>query len=295
MLPAMRASGSRRRRADREGSFRARECSVFDTIALLGALGVALAAALYGLRRRRAGEAIVYQWEKGLLLRDGAIVRVLEPGRHATWPARVAIERIDMRELASAAPMQEVLTKDNLTLKATIAVLHAVADPIKHRTATDAPHARLYEAMQAALRERIGARTLDEILANRAALADGLAAELDAAVAWCGLKVTRAYIRDLALAGPAKQALADLWKAQKDGLAALERARGEQAALRALANAARQLKGNPELMNLRILSALAGQSGKPGASLILGGGPGLTPIVRESEGGASAPDGASDE
>ena len=268
---------------------------MFDTIALLGAVGVALAAALYGLRRRRAGEAIVYQWEKGLLLRDGAIVRVLEPGRHATWPARVAIERIDMRELASAAPMQEVLTKDNLTLKATIAVLHAVSDPIKHRTATDAPHARLYEAMQAALRERIGARTLDEILANRAALADGLAAELDAAVAWCGLKVTRAYIRDLALAGPAKQALADLWKAQKDGLAALERARGEQAALRALANAARQLKGNPELMNLRILSALGGQSGKPGASLILGGGPGLMPIVREGEGGASAPDGASDE
>lgn len=54
--------------------------------------------------------------------------------------------------------------------------------------------------------------------------------------------------------------------------------------MRALANAARMLKGNPELMNLRVLQALAGKPGGPAPSVILGGAAGIVPVSRESEG-----------
>jgi hypothetical protein len=59
-----------------------------------------------------------------------------------------------------------------------------------------------------------------------------------------------------------------------------KRARGEQAALRSLANSARLLKGNPELMNLRLLHALAGQPGKEAPTVVLGGASGIVPVSK---------------
>jgi len=70
-------------------------------------------------------------------------------------------------------------------------------------------------------------------------------------------------------------------RAKLEGLATLERARGEHAALRSLANAARMLKGNPELMNLRLLQALAAANGKRPPTLVLGQGS-LLPIGSEA-------------
>ena len=93
----------------------------------------------------------------------------------------------------------------------------------------------------------------------------------------------------MALSGPARQAFADIWKAQKEGQAALERARAEQASLRSLANAARMLKGNPELMNLRLLQTLSGGPGKSAPTVVLGGAGGLLPV---SPGAAETPPGA---
>jgi hypothetical protein len=148
---------------------------------------------------------------------------------------------------------------------------------------------QLYQILQTALRERVAARKLDDLLADRAALVAGMADALQPEAAALGYELRAVKLLDLTLVGPAKQAYADLWKAQKEGLAALERARGEQSALRALANAARMLKGNPELMNLRLLQSLAGAPGKAPPTVVLGGASGLLPV-------ASAPDsGAADE
>jgi regulator of protease activity HflC (stomatin/prohibitin superfamily) len=145
------------------------------------------------------------------------------------------------------------------------------------------PSGQLYESVQVGLRVRVGAHKLDDLMANRALIDAGLADELAPALAPLGLTIEKLAVRDINLVGASKQAFADLWKAQKEGLAALERARGEQAALRALANAARMLKGNPELMNLRLLQALAGGPGKQAATVVLGGGAGLLPVSSTGE------------
>ena len=63
----------------------------------------------------------------------------------------------------------------------------------------------------------------------------------------------------------------------------VERARAEQASLRSLANSARMLKGNPELMNLRLLQALNGGPGKPAPTVVLGGAQGLMPVSSATE------------
>jgi regulator of protease activity HflC (stomatin/prohibitin superfamily) len=136
----------------------------------------------------------------------------------------------------------------------------------------------MYEDIQLELRRRTAAVALDELMADREKVMSGFTAAIAEGVRKMGIELASVDLRDLSLAGPAKQAFADIWKAQKDGQAALERARGEQASLRSLANAARMLKGNPELMNLRLLQALAGGPGKPAPTVVLGGGAGLFPV-----------------
>lgn len=96
-------------------------------------------------------------------------------------------------------------------------------------------------------------------------------------------------LRDLVLPAEVRRMVTELERARREGLVALERARGEQAALRSLANAARLLKGNPELHALRVLQALASSPGKVPPTLVLGAG-GLLPLGGGGGGGAEAPD-----
>lgn len=236
--------------------------------------------------RREAKLVTVYDHEAGVRYIAGKFAGIVGAGRHATWPGPIEIVRIDMREQSLAVPGQEMLTADKLTVRASLVISYRIADAQLQRSQAAAPFAHLYQAAQIALRERIAARTLDDLLADRGALADGLAEDLDKQARPLGLAVSAARLLDLTISGPVKQAYADLWKAQKEGLAALERARGEQAALRALANAARMLKGNPELMNLRLLQALAAAPGKAAPTIVLGGGAGLLPVASASDGDA---------
>ncbi|GAC1639633.1 MAG: hypothetical protein NVS9B14_20910 [Candidatus Acidiferrum sp.] len=94
-----------------------------------------------------------------------------------------------------------------------------------------------------------------------------------------GLKLISADVKDIMFSGEMKKAFAQVIKAQKDGLAALERARGETAALRHLANAARTLNDNPNLLQLRALQSLGESSGN---TLVLGVPNGTIPIVKQS-------------
>ncbi len=82
-----------------------------------------------------------------------------------------------------------------------------------------------------------------------------------------GLELLSVNIKDIMFPGPLKQIFAQVVKARKEGQAALEKARGETAALRNLANAAKMIESNPNLMNLRLIQSLGESSGN---TLVLG-------------------------
>ncbi len=239
-------------------------------------------------RRWRDGRVTIYDHEVGLRIRDGKIEETLGPGRYATWPEPVEIERLDLRARTTTNGGQEVLTADSLAVKLTAWVRFRITDPVRYRRAAIIPESLLYEAGQIALRQRAGAHRLDALLAERGLIEADLAGAIGALTGDLGVMIEEARLRDFTVSGAAKQALADLWKAQKEGQAALDRARGEQASLRALANAARLLKGNPELMNLRILQAASGKPGAPAATIVLGGAGGLLPVGQNTS-AADAP------
>lgn len=242
---------------------------------------VAIAALLGGsvvMRRLRAGRVIVFEGFAGLLMSKGLVKQALSPGQYSTAFTNDTIEIFDLREQSLQAAGQEVLCKDLLPVRISLTVRWKIVDPKQYRAAHVNSLGLIYEEIHTELRRRVAAMTLEELLADREKIMAGFTETADVMARSVGATVAATSLRDLTLEGPARSAYADIWKAKKEGEAALERARGEQAALRSLANAARMLKGNPELMNLRLLQALNAGPGKAAPTVVLGGGAGLLPV-----------------
>lgn len=217
----------------------------------------------------------IFESQRGLLYRQGKFVRVLEPGGYVYWRHFDSVQRVDMREMNITIPGQEVLTADNISLRISLAVAYRVVDPYKAMNAVASYPEALYQLVQIHLRDVIGSLEVDDLLARRNELgqqvlerAMGLAAEL-------GLELKLASIKDIMFPGELKTMFAQVVNARKEGLAALERARGESAALRNLANAARMLEGNPNLRQLRLLQTLESHTGNTVVFLPENGLPGV--------------------
>ena len=124
---------------------------------------------------------------------------------------------------------------------------------------------------QLALRGVAQSRSLEALLAARGELEAELLPVVQNATAPIGITVDRVSLRDLILPAETRRLVTEVERARREAQAALERARGEQAALRSLANAARMLRNNPELHTLRVLQALNPIPGRPAPTLVLSG------------------------
>jgi hypothetical protein len=122
----------------------------------------------------------------------------------------------------------------------------------------------------------VSSRSLEDLLAGRADIGPKvLEAAVEPALAF-GVKVSSVDVRDVMLPGDLKRIFAQEVSARKEGLAALEKARGETAALRNLANAARMIEDNPALVQLRILQHLGATSG----NTVVLGDTGIIPVAK---------------
>jgi len=173
-----------------------------------------------------------------------------------------------------------------VTLKASLAAEFQVADPNVAINKNSNFRNSLYLSLQMALREIVGKEKIDTLLENRAGISGKLMELTSQKASELGLKLILADVKDIMFPGEMKKAFAQVVKAQKDGMAALERARGETAALRSLANAARTMDGNPNLLQLRALQALADSSGN---TLVLGLPNSSVPLIKQGQKSAVAP------
>ena len=129
----------------------------------------------------------------------------------------------------------------------------------------------LYAALHAGLREVVAGRSADDILAARGELGPAVGSAVASELARIGIELLGVDVRDVMVPSELKRAFAGIVAARREGEAALERARGETAALRSLANAGRMIEDNPGLLQLRVLQQVGGSSGN---TVMLGiGGP----------------------
>ncbi len=207
-------------------------------------------------RWRKVRHATLYRYQAGLYYERGKLVRVLGAGRHKVRVGFSEIEIIDLRPTIANLLSQDIMTRDRMGIKLSVSTTYAVSDPAKaHEEVTDYEVA-FHDLAQRTLREVVSGLSVDELLDQRQetdAKLFGLLAERAEAL---GLKVSASGIKDIILPANLKRAYAGILEAQKDAQRQLEKARGEHAVLRSLANAARLYDGNPSLLQARLIQAL---------------------------------------
>ena len=206
----------------------------------------------------------VQEWERVLIYRDGRFQETLEVGRHRRRRTTV---RVSVRPRLVPVPAQEVLTSEGLSMKISLVATCRTHDPRMWHEAVEDPDAFLYSAMQIGLRDAVAGRSLDALTADRELIGDEVLAAAAFAAQQVGISLDSVAVRDLMLPVEVRKAAAEVAIARSQGLAALERARPEVAATRALVNAAKVCADNPALLQLRMLQAA--ETG--GATIVLNG------------------------
>lgn len=205
----------------------------------------------------------IFEYEKGLKYRKGKFVGILLPGRYWKFSQNTVVTKIDVRPRVVSIPGQEVLTADNVSLKISVTAQYEVVDANVAVNKISSYSEAFYAAVQLALRDIIGSLPVDEILAQRSAINQRLMDATSPKAQELGLKIALIGVKDIMFPGELKKIFAKVVEAQKEGLAALERARGETASLRNLANVSKVLEENPTLLQLRALQT-------PGNTVVLG-------------------------
>lgn len=202
-------------------------------------------------------QIVVFEYERGLMYRDGKIQRVLEPGRYWYFQFFQTVTKMDIRARFITIPGQELITSDNVGLRLTIVANYTIADPARLVTQTMNHLEALHLLLQLQLRDLVGDTTMDDLLAKRKEIGNQLFEGVAPKAAEIGIKLISVGVRDIMFPGELKNAFSKVVTARQEGLAALEKARGESAALRNLANAAKLLENNPQLVQLRLLQSVS--------------------------------------
>ena len=183
------------------------------------------------------------------------------------FPPLTHVQKIEIRPTRVAVAGQEVLSADGVAVKASVAATYMISDPQRAVLGTDDFRTAAYTELQLALRAIVSENKVEDLLQQRAEISTRLKTIPAGNLKAIGLELQDAALRDLTLPGELKKMFSQVVKARQEGLAALERARGETAALRNLANAAQMIERTPSLIQLRLLQVLSQQ---PGNTVVLG-------------------------
>ena len=255
-------------------------------LTLILAIAVIAGMVLWGRRK----VTTIYPPNVGLLYRNGKFERELEPGRYSHFDIfkRMLIVQVSKAPLPTALGEFTVLSKDQFSFRIGLAPVAEILDarafaesqgsieplPFARFVPQIGVHAALHSHAASAAQEVVASHSLREIIANPKLVPAAVQARL--ADVLPGGKVTSVLMLSITLPPETRKMFTDVERSKIEAEAALERARGEQAALRALANAARLVKDNPALANLRFLQTLE-QS--PGAKTIVLGSDTVLPLT----------------
>lgn len=221
---------------------------------------------------------VVQEYERVVLHRSGVAGVVAGPGRHRYRRSRTELAVVDLRPTLLKVAGQEVLTGDGVAVRASVVIRYAVIDPLRWVLSGDSHTAApdwLYLSAQLAMRDFVSGQSAEELLHTRSAAGDVLALPVREAAERVGAIVEAVDLRDLSFPGDLKRTFAQVAVARQEAAASLERARGEVATLRSLANAARVIEGNPALRELRSLLAVE----RTGGTVVLTAGAAeVTPV-----------------
>jgi regulator of protease activity HflC (stomatin/prohibitin superfamily) len=211
---------------------------------------------------------IVQQYEHGVVFRFGKFVGVRDPGFNLIMPMVERLVRVDMRVVTMVVEPQEVITKDNVTIKVDAVVYFKVVNPeaavvqvLDYVRATS-------QIAQTTLRSVLGQSDLDELLSHRDEINHRLQRIIDEQTEPWGVKVALVEVKDVQLPEVMQRAMAKQAEAERDKRAKIIHAQGELQAAATLADAARIIATQPGAMQLRYLQTLTEIAGERNSTII---------------------------
>ena len=212
--------------------------------------------------------------EKGLLFFNRELQKLLEPGDYFFWKGTTAVEvvKADMRQLQLDMSGQEIMTKDKISLRVNFVCQYRIIDPVKALNTIKKYEEQLYVLMQLALREYIGAYTLDEILERRESISAQVVAAIKGKTSDMGIDLLSAGVKDIILPGDVKDIINQVLIAEKKAQANVIMRREETASTRSLLNTAKIMDENKTLYRLKELEYIERISEKISSITLSSGG-----------------------
>lgn len=237
------------------------------TFNVLGALGFFLGlVALYFLSCIR----FIYEFERGVVFRMGRVLpRPKGPGVIMVfWPVD-RLFRISLRTIVKDVPSQDVITRDNVSVKVNAVVYFRVLDPLRSILEVEDYLYATSELSQTTLRSILGQSELDELLAERDRINRQLQEVIDRQTDPWGIKVSAVEIKHVDLPEAMQRAMARQAESERERRAKVIHAEGEYQAAARLRDAAETIEDHPMAMQMRFLQTVADFRSSGGATLIL--------------------------
>ncbi|GAB4409803.1 MAG: slipin family protein [Thermodesulfovibrionales bacterium] len=199
---------------------------------------------------------ILKEYERGVVFRLGRIIPVKGPGLVIIWPIIDRLVRVSLRTVTFDVPTQDIITKDNITVKVNAVVYFRVIDPIKAITAVEDFFYATSMIAQTTLRSILGQSQLDDLLTKRDELNAELQKVIDFQTEPWGIKVTTVEVKNVDLPAEMQRAIAKQAEAERERRAKVIHAEGEYQAAQKLSEAAQIIASQPMALQLRYLQTL---------------------------------------
>ena len=199
---------------------------------------------------------VVQQYERGVIFTLGRLVGAKGPGLFLVVPFISRMARVDLRIVTHTVPPQEVITRDNVTVKVTAVLYFYVVNPSIAITNVQNFGQATTQIGQTTLRNVLGQSDLDELLSQRKKINQELQAIIDEHTERWGVKVTAVEVKDIELPATMQRAMAKQAEAEREKRAKIIHAQGELQASTQLAQAASIIGSQPSALQLRYLQTL---------------------------------------
>jgi regulator of protease activity HflC (stomatin/prohibitin superfamily) len=203
-----------------------------------------------------SGVRILREYERGVIFRLGRLIAQKGPGLIFLIPIVDRMVRIDLRTVTLNVPPQEVITKDNVTVRVTAVAYFRVIDPNKAIVEVENFLLATSQISQTALRSILGKAELDMLLSERERLNVDLQKVIDEQTEPWGVKVATVEIKDVEIPEQMQRAIARQAEAERERRAKIIHAEGEYTAAEKLAMAAEVIQQQPAAIQLRYLQTL---------------------------------------
>ena len=198
----------------------------------------------------------VSEYERGVKFCFGKFKKIMNPGWNIVLPIIESYKKIDIRTKVIDVPEQEVITKDNVSVKINAVIYYNIFDASKAILEVENFHYAVSQLAQTTRRNSVGSVTLDELLSCRDKISDTICKIVDKASDEWGVKVHDVELKDVSLPGEMKRVIAKVAEAEREKQAVITKAAGELEASKNLAEAATTLSQAPGALHLRTLATI---------------------------------------